>query len=350
MDVVTLGGIIIDNVVTAHGPVNRAMLGGNAVYAAAGARLWLDRIGIVGIIPSNYPMFWIEKLAACGIDTRGITVAAQGVELTEWFFYRPDGSRADHLYAADDALNAFGLTGDLLTAAQAAAFEAQLRAANPAGRSFGGFRQQHPVSAAPVPAAYADARAVHLAPNPPDVQHALLRGLAQAGRLVTLDPGSYAQAIAAAPLEPLLAGVTAFLPSEKELALLAPGHSRSAGLLHLLCAGLGIAVVKLGANGSLLRTAPAQTCWRIAPLDVVALDPTGAGDAYCGGFIAGLLLTGDPLQAACHATVSASFAVEAFGPFHLLQADRALARERLAQVSYALWHEHETESIHDDAP
>ena len=343
MDVVACGGIIVDNVVTAQGQVKRATLGGNAVYAAAGARLWLDRVGLVGVVPANFPLAWIQGLAKSGIDTQGISVAAENVDLTEWFFYTADGSRADHLYAADDAFTAFGLCGDVVTAAQAAAFEAHVRASHPAGLDFGKFRQLHPVTAAAMPPAYRDARALHLAPSVPQTQRALVQSLQQPGRLITLDPGSHAPAFATAPLGPLFAGLTAFLPSEKELVVLAPGRSNSAGLRHLVAAGIGMALVKLGARGSLLRTAHSASCWQINPLDVSARDPTGAGDAYCGGFLAGLLLSGDPLQASCYGTVSASFAVEAFGPFHLLETDRAKARQRLAQVSYGLLREDETE-------
>jgi ribokinase len=58
-------------------------------------------------------------------------------------------------------------------------------------------------------------------------------------------------------------------------------------------------------------------------------DPTGAGDAFCGGFCASLLAADDPVLAACRGTVSASFAVEGFGALHALGADRAEARRRL---------------------
>ena len=47
------------------------------------------------------------------------------------------------------------------------------------------------------------------------------------------------------------------------------------------------------------------------PVDTV--DTIGAGDAYCGGFLAGLVETGDPLEAGLRGTVSASFAVQGYG-------------------------------------
>jgi sugar/nucleoside kinase (ribokinase family) len=43
------------------------------------------------------------------------------------------------------------------------------------------------------------------------------------------------------------------------------------------------------------------------------VDPTGAGDAFCGGFLTGLIETGDPVEAALRGAVSASFAVEGCG-------------------------------------
>jgi ribokinase len=43
------------------------------------------------------------------------------------------------------------------------------------------------------------------------------------------------------------------------------------------------------------------------------VDPTGAGDAFCGGFLAGLVTTGDPIEAAIRGSVSASFVCETRG-------------------------------------
>ncbi len=37
------------------------------------------------------------------------------------------------------------------------------------------------------------------------------------------------------------------------------------------------------------------------------VDVTGAGNAYCGGFVVGLARSGDLLQAGCSGAVSASF-------------------------------------------
>ncbi len=323
----TTGGIIVDNVVTADGLVHREAMGGNAVYSAAGARLWLDDVGIVGVVPSNYPMRWLSDLQHAGIDTAGVTVLNETVDCSEWFFYRADGSRADHLHAEPGTFEAFGF-GARLSEAQAAAFEAHLRQRPASGQGFAAFRQEHPVQSEHVPLAFRSARGVHLAPNAPAAQRRLAQDLHGPGRLITLDPGSHVAAIAAESLPELFCLLDAVLPSEKELSIMAPAASREQGLLSLIRTGVPIAAVKLGREGAMLCAREWPCCVRIPSIAVNALDPTGAGDAFCGGFLAGLILTGDPLCAACCGTVSASFAVQQFGPFHLLAASRREAVSR----------------------
>ena len=58
------------------------------------------------------------------------------------------------------------------------------------------------------------------------------------------------------------------------------------------------------------------------------LDPTGAGDAFCGGFLAGFIKDFDPLQAALHGNISASLTLEGSGPFYPLDAMPGLAEAR----------------------
>jgi sugar/nucleoside kinase (ribokinase family) len=329
------GGMIIDNVVAADGTVHRETLGGNGVYSAAGVRLWLDAVGIVAVLPRNYPSHWLDLLRAAGVDTTGIAVREDVVGCSEWFFYRADGSRADGLHAEPDLFGASGYTDDRLAPAQALAFESLLRGRRAAGLDFAEFRRRHPVRAADVPQAYRRARGVHLAPNLPAAQWELAQALRQPGRTITLDPGSHAALLASAPWPDILPLLDAILPSEKELAVLVPGASRAEGLARLRQAGVPIAVVKLAAAGALVDAPQHAGPVAVPSLSVAAVDPTGAGDAFCGGFLAGLLATGDALCAAVCGTVSASFAVESFGPFRLLAAPREEVLHRWRTLAQA---------------
>jgi len=62
---------------------------------------------------------------------------------------------------------------------------------------------------------------------------------------------------------------------------------------------------------------------------VDAVDPTGAGDAYCGAFCATYAQSGDPIESALRATVAASLIVEQPGALSILPFDRTLAEQRL---------------------
>src|SRR5262249_30927918 len=65
------------------------------------------------------------------------------------------------------------------------------------------------------------------------------------------------------------------------------------------------------------------------------VDVTGAGNAYCGGFLVGLAETGDLGQAGRYGAVSASFALEQFGAVFPLEGLRARAEQRLEALGVA---------------
>lgn len=334
----TSGGMIIDNVVAADGTVHRETLGGNGVYSAAGARLWIDDVGMVAVVPGNYPAHWLDALREAGIDTAGITVCEESVACSEWFFYRGDGSRADGLHAEPGLFEACGYAGDRLAPHQAAAFESLLRVRQTPGLDFAGFRRRHPVRGADIPTAYRQAVGVHLAPNLPAAQLDLARELHKPGRTITLDPGSHATEIGAGPWCDMLPLLDAILPSEQELHRMVTGQSHTGALAQLRKAGAPVAVVKLAAAGAMLDDRARAGPVTVPILPVTAVDPTGAGDAFCGGFLAGLVGTGDALCAAVCGTVSASFAVESFGPFRLFSAprDEVIHRWRMLARTCAL--------------
>ena len=330
LEVFTAGGISVDNIVAADGTVQCNVLGGNAVYSAAGARLWLDDVGILGLVPRNYPVDWLERVKAARIRTEGIAVVEEQLDLSEWFFYRDDGSRIDQLHAAPDAFSDFGLSGPRISMADAARFAEHLKGAPAQGRGFDAFRLDHPVLIERLPQSYSAAKGAHLAANRPDALRRMARALYDSAILVTLDPGSNAPRLAAERPVLGLPALDVFLPSERELEVLTPPGTTAQRLGYLVASGVPAAVVKMGAQGSMVAGAGLAAPVAIGPFPVQALDPTGAGDAYCGGFLAGFVRTRDILISACLGTVSASFAVEAFGPFHLMEAARASARERLA--------------------
>ena len=327
VELFTTGGILLDTVVAADGMVHADSLGGNAVYSAAGARLWAGRVGCVGVVPRNFPARWISLLDKSGINAGGVHRVDEDVDGTEWFFHRADGSRVDQLHAGTELLASSRLSPD-----EARSLEQRLRLKDASVRGFGAFRDAHPVEPAHIPAEFWRGGGVHLAPNRTDAQHRLMHSARDHGLVVSLDPGRHAAAMTGQDVAAFLSGCDVFLPSEKELRALTPGEDPAEAVRLLSDRGAALVAGKLGPAGSVVMDRRTGIAVLVPALPIRAPDPTGAGDAYCGGFLAAWLRTKDPVLAACCGTVSASFAVEAFGPETLLAASAAESAKRLQWV------------------
>ncbi len=108
--------------------------------------------------------------------------------------------------------------------------------------------------------------------------------------------------------------------TEGELASLPPSG------LHALCGQLGVPVVivTLGERGCLVSRSTGYT--EIPALRVKAVDTTGAGDAFVGGFAAGLVRHhGDIEKAARYGTAVAALSVTKRGTAPSMPTERAIA-------------------------
>jgi ribokinase len=112
----------------------------------------------------------------------------------------------------------------------------------------------------------------------------------------------------------------AFMPSELEVRLLFPDLAALDGLDLAQAAAQrldawrpAMLAIKLGAMGSVVRR-EGRTVHVPAPA-VAVVDSTGAGDAYCGGFVAGWLATGDLRVGAACGTIAAGEIIGRFGAF-----------------------------------
>jgi len=103
---------------------------------------------------------------------------------------------------------------------------------------------------------------------------------------VTLDPGMIYARRGFNRLRPLVKKCYAILPNEGELKLLT-GKSCQEGAKVLLDEGVKVVAVKLGDKGCYVTNGIESHF--IMPNKVNVVDTTGAGDAFCAGFIYGLL-------------------------------------------------------------
>ena len=107
--------------------------------------------------------------------------------------------------------------------------------------------------------------------------------------------------------------ITAFLPSEAEIARIWRPSSIEAWLKENASRHGCHMIAKLGERGALVCEASTGALSHVPSFPARVIDTTGAGDGFCGGFIAGLV-AGEPLEVcAAMGTVSASYVIEAYG-------------------------------------
>lgn len=329
-DLVTVGGLTVDNVVASDGTVALDLAGGNGAFSAVGALNWADRVGLVSCAVSTYPKDTIIELEAGGVDLGGVVWSDVALSAGSWFLYDATGYREEGLTAPSSALAQAAFPTDRLTEAQAVTWRDLLRHRNiPDEIGYSEFRALHPLRAAQVPAAWRDVRGVHLAPSAPDVMGEMLDLFRPYGAVITADPGWQLAEYSLDELAPLLSGLDAFLPSEVELRALVPGAEPADALAVIAARYAAALAVKMGPRGALVWDRALGAAIEVPAQRVQTRDPTGAGDSFCGGFLAGLVETRDPILAARFGALSAARVVAGFGAAAGLPSDKAASREAL---------------------
>jgi len=294
----TSGYLTLDDLVLRDGRVLRDILGGGSLYSAVGALAWGASVGIHACAGGDYPRRSLEQIAAAGIDLRGVSTGpARSLRL--WLLEEGDG-RKQQL--------------PKLNSANIAELDAHR---------------------GPLPVSYHDAAGFHVATSLPETQRRVAAEMRQIapGAVISLDiwtESFFDPAPYKAPA--FYTGIDAFLPSDKEVEALW-GLDDLAGVMHMLASyGPRSVAIKRGALGSLVYDRKEEMLWEIPALLIEATDTIGAGDAYCGGFLAGLVERDDPLEAGLRGTVSASLAIEEHGAHAGMNSDRAELERRLATV------------------
>lgn len=331
----TIGNFNIDNTVSADGVLLLKKLGGNAIYSAIGAHIWSRDVGVFSVIPENFPQQWLDELQKAGIDLSGIRKSSPPVDLEEWFFYQPDGSRKDHIYAPSHLFTKFKQHKDHLNHEEVQQlYEVVTEYPQDNGVSFGKFRQINPIQPDHIPSNFLAIHGCHIAPNSYSIHKALTQTFKELGIFVTLDPGTYVKDISQSELAGLLSQVDVFLPSLKELIALFPNMDHEEAILALSEMGPKAIVVKKGAEGSLVWDKNHDGITHIPPVKSKVVDLTGAGDAFCGGFLVGMVETSDAIMAARYGSVSSSLVIEKESMGKALRFNRYQANIRLKTAYY----------------
>jgi len=296
--------------------------GGNLLYAAAGLGIWEKDIGLLSRVGEDYPHKWIRSFEQRGLDTGGIRILAEPLDLRFFLAYTDLQTAQDGNPVAHFAR--LGLT-----------FPKALFGYQPSREGMDDKAKSLPSSPRPadIPADYLDARSAHLCPMDYLAHSRLLAAFQQAKvTTISLDPGDgYLIPALWDEVRIMLHGLTVFLPSEEELRGLFWGRTNDLWEMAEAVGSFGceLVVIKRGGRGQFLYEADSRKRWDIPAYPARLSDPTGAGDSFCGGFLAGYRKTYDPLLAALHGNVSASLNIEGSGAFHVQDALPGLAQARL---------------------
>ena len=273
MGLLVVGSVALDSVETPFGQVEDA-LGGSAVFFSVAGSL-LHPVQLVGVVGRDYPMDELRRIAVRGIDLRGLTVG-------DGESFRWAGRYGFDLNSRDTLETRLGV--------------------------FANFRPD-------IPEGFRDAKYVFLGNIDPDLQLDVLEQVRHPD-LVACDTMNYWIQGKRTALQKLLERVNVLMVNDSELRELSGDWHIHRAARWVLERGPRAVVVKKGEHGAVLIEKDRTFFVPGYPLEDV-FDPTGAGDAFAGGFMAHLARSGDLTHAnmrlaMVYGSAMGSFACERF--------------------------------------
>lgn len=322
-----LGQLRRDTIITPSGQAYIDVPGGNLIYAAVGLSVWEteSKSGLVARVGEDYPREWLEEFERRGFDIRGIRIVPEAIDLRSFYAYTDRSTRV-----VEDAVSHFAKHG--------LPFPKSLLGYRAPGTKFDSRVKLQTISLrqGDIPEEYLDGSAAHLCPVDYLTQSLIPAVLRQAGfPTVTMDPSPGMMTPTFWDEMPaIITGLTALIASEEEVRALFHGRSKDLWEIAETLASYGCEyiVIKRGESGQMIYDSANRNRWEISSYPSRVVDPTGAGDAFCGGFLVGYRRTYDPVEAVLYGNISASLVVEGIGAFYAQEALPGLAQARLAAI------------------
>ena len=274
MSLVVVGSIALDSVFTPFGETADA-LGGSAIYFSVAGSL-LHPVRVVGVVGDDYPMHELDRLSPRGIDW-------SGVERARGESFRWKGKYSYDLQSRETLETRLGVFAEF---------------------------------APKLPDGWHDARYVFLGNIDPELQLGVLNQIREPA-LVACDTMNYWIQRRRNELLALLKRVDILMVNDTEARELSGDWNIHRAGRWILTQGPSRVVIKQGEYGALLMEAGRTFYVPAFPLEEV-FDPTGAGDAFAGGFMAYLARCRENTDAAMrramvYGAAMGSYAVAGFG-------------------------------------
>ena len=289
--IVVVGSIALDTLHTPHGSAEDCV-GGSASYSAFAASYHAP-VNLVAVVGTDFPADARDLFKARGVDTEGLEIV-EGETFRWGGRYHDDMNRRDTLFTH---LNVF--------------------------------EHFHPK----LPDAYRNSELVFLANIHPALQMEVLDQV-NAPRFVALDTMNLWIDIARDDLVRALGKIDLLFVNDEEAMQLSGEGNLTAAVRTLKAMGTKNVVVKKGEHGAVLFAYGDDPYVQPTVILHSVVDPTGAGDAFAGGFLGHVAQAGDSSartlrQAMVQGTVTASFTAEQFGPDRLVELQDNAIQSRL---------------------
>ena len=293
---VCLGNLTIDDVYLPDGTFQAHCSGGNALYASISGRLWELATEMVAPIGIDFPksvsdLVKSRKLRLDGIPSRSIASIYNEV------FYDEDGGRIWNKHTSEG--------------------EFQILSPSPED----------------IPEEYLQAKIFLVSAMTLNAQENIVNWLRKnVDGLIALDVrDTYIEGNESRILN-MVSKVDIFIPSEVEARRISGHKEWDRVTREFSKLGPRLVIIKLGAKGSVIYKSDLDLLIPVPAYPTKVVDTTGAGDSYCGGFLATYLYHADDLELCGRAgAVSSSFTVSDFGATGILNATPEDAKRRLAE-------------------
>jgi sugar/nucleoside kinase (ribokinase family) len=294
-DIVSAGHFAVDSIFLPERKTPFVVLGGSVTYVSLAARRLDARVSVISKVGSDFPEAYKWWLGQEGVDLSNV-LKAEDTRTTR-FELRYNGDFSDRDLRSECRMS--------------------------------------PLTVEDVPNP-PRAKAVHIGPIAGEVSYDLVEKLRNCGEVTSLDPQGLVRRfdengnVSLGPLldERVLGLVDIFKSSLSELQAVTGLLELEPAVKAIHDCGVRIVIITLGSNGAAvsvedtIHNVPAYKPERL-------VDPTGAGDAFVGGFLAEYVRGEDCSWCSCVGAAVASLVVEGIGPTFFGDKEEIIRRARV---------------------
>ena len=278
-DLVTVGHLAIDLITSPEIASSKPTLGGPPTYVSLAAVKLGAKASIVSKVGQDFPEDYVKWLGANHVDLSGLKRVEDAVTTRFVLRYQGNWKRKLQLKALAPPL----LTNDVPNSLQA--------------------------------------KAIHIAPIVNELSEDTVTKMRKSASILSLDPQGFVRSFDSQGNvrlklwreKSVLELTDVYKSSQEEIKSITGTSDMQIAAKKIQDCGVKIVIITRGMRGSTLFFADAFYNVPACKSRLV-LDPTGAGDAFIGAFLAEYIRGKDPVWCACVGSASASFVVEGIGP------------------------------------